>query len=176
MTRSQIDFSSRISVRALASGVVATLALMILFATLGDGLGIWHLDLGELPEMGGGFWTFAFLAWIISTYIGAIVAAVVSRSESPKDGVLHGLMTWAGACLAGCGLLAFFTGLPVGGALTHASRGMFWGSFVSDLIALAAGILGGMNGAQYEAKTIAPDERAERTKAAPGFKPAFPKP
>jgi hypothetical protein len=173
MTRSHFDFPSRISARAIVAGTVSSLALMVLFTALGGALGLWHFDLAEMPDIGGGFLTFSLVAWAVSIFVSGFVAAFAGRAESVKEGALHGFVTWAAACIVGCGFLAIASGMVVGGGLAHASSTMLWGAFLGDLAALGAGIWGGMRGAKTGSKAISPAEIAGNQRSALPFQPAL---
>ena len=160
MTLSQIDFPSRISVRAIGAGVVSSFALMILFMALGGAFGLGRFDLTDLSRMSGGFWIWVSAAWIVSLYCAAYVAAIVGRSTTDRDGMLYGFVTWASACVSGCAVLAIASGRIFAGMYSmQSSQGMLWGTVIADALALSAAILGGWNGASSEAKTEVIEER-----------------
>jgi hypothetical protein len=55
-------------------------------------------------------------ALIIAGFVGGFVAAIASRSVSSEDGLLHGLLAWATACITGAVLACtwFMTALATG--------------------------------------------------------------
>lgn len=144
-----IDFSSRLSVRAITAGIVVTYALMILVMSLAAGLGLWTYQLRELPNLGTGFWAFAFASWIGTIYLGSYVAVLASRSATRRDGILNGVVTWAGACVIGCGLL----GVASEGAFSSLrGQSSFWAAFCTGLLALGASVLAGTLASGSEAE------------------------
>lgn len=175
MTISQADFPSRLSFRAIVAGSLSTFALMMLFLTLGGGLGLWNLDLSELPRQGAGFWIWAFASWIVSLFISSYVAASASRSVKDRDGALHGFIIWAASCVLGCALLAVTTGKIFGGLPGNVTSPMIFAVFVGDLIALGAALFGGIKGASYESQ-FKPTEEKRKTTEGRKFEQAFANP
>ena len=111
----------RISWRALLAGLVIVVAVQILLATLGAGIGLSmvHQQPDNTPDassfsMGAGLW------WLVSNlvalcfggYLTARLAGVVSR----YDGMLHGLVLWALATLVAVYFLTTAIGGILGGA------------------------------------------------------------
>ena len=154
---SKIDLTSRVSVRAVAAGVISSLALMVMFMSLSAGLGLWTNDLNGFLRMDTGLWLYTFIAWGISLYIGAYVSAVASRSTTGRDGNLHGFVTWAASAVF---LFAFMFSATDGLIFTDLSHAFYFGAFLCDMIALAAAMAGGANGAKSE--MILDDKEKER--------------
>jgi hypothetical protein len=151
MSRSRIDFQSRISARAIVAGVVSSYALLFLFATLAGGLGFWEFSLSGPPQLNNGFWITSSIAWILSSFGGAFVAATVGRSESVRDGALHGVVAWASACVLGASLFSATSGDVFGNTLTGATPAALFSTFFGNALALVASLAGGRRAARYEA-------------------------
>jgi hypothetical protein len=111
----------RISWRALLAGLVIVVAVQILLATLGAGIGLSmvHQQPGDTPDassfsMGAGLW------WLVSNLIalcfGGYLAARLAGVASRYDGMLHGLVLWALATLVAVYLLTTAIGGVLGGA------------------------------------------------------------
>jgi hypothetical protein len=147
MDYTRADFSSRVGVRAVASGIVVAIAFMVFFMSPAG-----HLDLSgrgyyDRPP-GTGFWISAGLAWATSVFIGSALASRVSRSQSPTDGLIHGLVVWAGAYLGfgGFTILAVALENPFGAGRSP----LVLGGFISDALGLVAALFGGFVGARWE--------------------------
>lgn len=123
----RIDFSSRLSLRAVAAGSVIELVTLSLLMVLGGGLGLWStgvLDGDAVRNASSGLAIWAGAALVVSALTGAWVAAIASRSQTRRNGLLHGLVTWATACFA-AGLLActwFMAALAVDTATIDAAE------------------------------------------------------
>jgi hypothetical protein len=134
------DFSSRISLRAVFAGTIITFASMSLLMTLGAALGFWNFKFSEFSTLGTGFWSFAFLAWVLSISVGSYVSSVASRSHSKMSGRLNGVTTWATSCIVGCLFLAAVTGSAFNSMNMGSSTGFYWGAFFGDSLALLAAL------------------------------------
>jgi hypothetical protein len=113
----------RVSWSAILAGIVLALAIEILLDVLGAGVGL------ELVKAGRGatpnassFGTSAGIWWLASTIIalviGCYVAARLAGVTSRWDGVLHGLVIWAGMVLIAVYLLTSAIGDLTGGAFS----------------------------------------------------------
>lgn len=162
----RIDLASRVSARATAVGVALAVVSLSLLLSLGGGLGLIPvggvLDAEMLRRAGAGFALWASLSWIAAAFLGAFVASVTARSTAMRDGLLHGVATWAGACLSLAILLCvwFMAAVPLGLATKDLSTvlmtpGAFWAFFFADALALSAALLGGALGARSETKIAA---------------------
>lgn len=154
MSTKQVNFSSRLSSRAIIAGVGSTFALMILSLALAGGLGFWSFDIAQLPMLDAGFWVWALTSWVASVYVGSYVAAISSRSTTKRDGRLHGFLTWAFACITGCALIAYAAG-QIAGVLSSTNPLLIFGAFIADLVALGAAILAGSSASRSEEKAEA---------------------
>jgi hypothetical protein len=113
----------RVSWSAIFAGIVLALAIEILLAVLGAGVGLELVKTGRgaTPNasslgISAGIWWLAstIIALVISCYVAARLAGVTSR----WDGVLHGLVIWAGLVLIAVYLLTFAVGDLIGEALS----------------------------------------------------------
>lgn len=113
----------RISWAAIFGGVVLVVAIQILFATLGAGIGLGtvNTNAGTTPGasslgMGAGIW------WIVSTcvalLVGSYISAWLAGVEIRFDGVLHGLVTWGISTLLLIWLLTSALGGIIGGGFS----------------------------------------------------------
>src|SRR5688572_4164211 len=88
----------RVSWGAVFAGLVIGLAINLVLSLLGIALGASTIDpmRGETPgkgiAIGAGIWL--LISGLISTYIGARLAAYLSGSVRKADSVLHGVLTW----------------------------------------------------------------------------------
>lgn len=97
----------RISWGAIFAGLVVVLAVQVLLAMLGTGIGLSTIDplqQGDSSPSASAFSIGAGIWWLVSSlialYLGGWVAGRVSGVARPVDGALHGLLTWAVALLA----------------------------------------------------------------------------
>lgn len=108
---------------AIFAGIVLVLGVEILLNMLGAGVGLGIINPGTsgTPSvgsfgMGAGIW------WIISTIIallfGCYAAARLARVSHRWDGVLHGLVIWAGVVLITVYLISSAIGGVIGGAFS----------------------------------------------------------
>ena len=96
----------RVSWAAVIAGAVIAVAVQVLLAMLGTGIGASTVDPlanGESPSAGA-FGIGAAVWWAVSSlialYVGGWVAGRLSGMLRPADGGLHGVLTWAVALLA----------------------------------------------------------------------------
>jgi hypothetical protein len=112
----------RISWGAIAAGTVTALAIQVLMAMLGTGIGASTVDTlsaGETPSaavLGGG----AAIWWVISSLVslaaGGWVAGRLSGVARSAEGGMHGMLTWAVAVLATVYLVTSAAGSLMRGA------------------------------------------------------------
>ncbi|MDO9181287.1 MAG: hypothetical protein Q7U04_02710 [Bacteriovorax sp.] len=157
--KSRIDFSSRISVRAVIAGIMVSISFMLLSLALMAALGIWNYNLNELSSAGSAFWISATLAWAMSLYCAGLVAALGSRSKNSIKGVLNALAASCGSYLLfGMTFLLFAPG-PLDSLLSAANPQFFLRGFLGDVFAFGAGIYGGVVGARFEQHTFHKEAR-----------------
>lgn len=111
--------ATRLSVRAVLAGALFALACDILLTAVGAAMGVTAMSptAAWSAGIGAGIVVWLVLSLSVSVFFGAWVATAVARSRGRRDGVLHGLVTWAVVTL-----LALWT---VGGTLGAAMGGMF---------------------------------------------------
>ena len=157
---------NRVSIRAVVAGAVVELVILGLLLALAGGLGLFTirpLTPALLDDLGAGLAVWVGLAWVIAALAGGFVAAAVGRAASQRDGVFHGLLSWAVACLvAGVGVCTWFmaaiaTGLATPDVASAIGAGGMLAFFFGDLIAGGAALIGGALGARSEARSRAPD-------------------
>jgi hypothetical protein len=171
----------RFSARAVVGGAIVELVGFSLLMMLAGGLGLWRLGIlnaAAVSKMNLDLAAWAGMALILAAFVGGYVAAIASRSLTVEDGLLHGLLVWATACLTGAILActwmmtALATGIANLDAVNAMDNRMMLAFFVADALALGAALLGGRLGARQEAHRL----RTLQPQAAAGaFRPA-PKP
>jgi hypothetical protein len=111
----------RVSWASVFAGLVIGLAIQLVLSLLGVAIGASTIDPagGDTPgkgiAIGAGIWL--LITGLISTYIGARVAASLSGAVRKADGVLHGVLTWGAATLLTAFLLTSAVGALIGGAM-----------------------------------------------------------
>ena len=166
MNGSITDFHSRISARAVAAGWMVAFSSMILWGALAGGLGLWNFDLAVLPQMGGGFWLFAAVAWIFSSFCGAYVASTIGRSTNTRDGSIHGIIVWAGSSVLAYTWSFLVVGNFWGINLAASSPSYLFAIFFGDIFALGAAYLGGRLASYSEQKARHKEREMEHRLAA----------
>src|SRR5256885_5421315 len=117
----------RVSWGAVFAGLAIGLAIQITLSLLGVAVGASTIDplRGDTPgkgiAIGAGIWL--LISGLISTYIGACIAAHLSGAVNKSDRMLHGLMTWGAATLLTAFLLSSALGNLLGGAMRMAAAG-----------------------------------------------------
>jgi len=156
---------TRISLRAAIAGAVIELVAIGLLLMLAGGLGLWSMgavDAAVMGELGVGVALFAGAAWVGAAFLGGYIAAVIARATDRRDGLLHGLMSWAIACSAaavlGCTwfMAAVSIGLVEVDLMSAFGDRLMLGFFAGDVLALAAAMAGGVIGARAEARLSLP--------------------
>jgi hypothetical protein len=150
----------RFSARAVVGGAIVELVGFSLLMMLAGGLGLWRLGIlnaAAFSKMSPGLGAWAGIALILAAFVGGYVAAIASRSLTPEDGLLHGLLAWATACITGAVLActwmmtALATGLANVDIVNAMDNRMMLAFFVADALALGAALIGGTFGARQEA-------------------------
>lgn len=151
---------ARVSWGAILAGALCTIALGIVFMSLGAAIGLSAFDpsrlMGTSARTGGivgGVW--ALLSIVVATFLGALVASRCSAVDSRNEAGLQGLFVWALSFLL---MLAWTTNLATRAAeqLPRAAgaaagggelgTGAAWWFFLSAALAALAGYLGGTAG------------------------------
>ena len=145
----------RISVRAVVAGALVELALIGLVLTLARSLG-WSFVSAE-QRLGAASVVFGIAAWTAGALAGGYAAAVVSRSVDRRDGIAHGVVTWATALL-GAGIasrlwvvLALEVGLvDLDTVRAFATPRTMLALFLAEFLALVAAVVGAIAGSRAE--------------------------
>lgn len=128
----------RVSWSAIFAGVVLVVAIELLLALLGSGVGLGFVkpNAGTTPDAGS-FGTGAGLWWLLSTIvalmIGGYTAARLAAVPTRFDGMLHGLVIWGLALLLTVYLVTSAVGGLIGGAF----------SVVGSTVSAAGSAIGG---------------------------------
>jgi hypothetical protein len=139
----------RISWGAVFGGVVLALAVNLLLALLGVGIGLTTVDPaqpGGTPGagalgIGAAIWWVASL--IVAMFVGGFAAARLAGVHLGGDGVLHGLIAWGFVVLLTFYLLSSAVGSLVGGVLGSVSGGI---QGIAGTVPEAVGGAGGSGG------------------------------
>ena len=172
MNISQVDFPSRLSVRAVIAGSLATLSMMILLFSLAGGVGLWSFGLSRVSTQDIGFWMCAFGAWILSLFISSYVTAFASRSATGRNGALHGFVLWASSSFLAWAVATMSTERYFLDLIENLTPQMLLAFFAGDLLALGAALSGGLMAAAYEANLNPKEAQSQRhadTKLEPSF-------
>ena len=109
----------RLSWGAVLAGIIVALAAHIVLNILGVGIGIAGAPSGTSAEwFGAGFATWWAVAGIIAAAIGGWVAGRTLGSADRNDGMIHGLLSWAGTTL----VIAFMLASALGGVIGMQDR------------------------------------------------------
>ncbi len=166
----------RFSARAVIGGGVVELVGFSLLMMLAGGVGLWRpgiLNAGALSGASSGLALWAAVSLIMAAFVGGFVAAVASRSTTAEDGLLHGLLSWATACITGAVLgcvwlmAALATGIATLDIVGAMDNRMMLAFFFADTLALAAALAGGTWGARQELHHL----RAMPQQPSPGLRP-----
>lgn len=160
--KDQIDFKSRISVRAVTTGIMVTLTSMFILTSLIAAFGIWNFNLNDLIFASPTFWVTITLAWIVSMYAGGYVSAVAARSRSVVEGMLNAVAVCCGSYLAFGFAFLLFAPAALDNLLNSASSQFYLRAFFGDAIAVAMGIYAGVVGAHFEERSGAPIKGQQR--------------
>lgn len=140
---------TRLSWPAIFAGVVIAIAIQLVLALLGAGIGLSLVDpvQGSTPSAGG-FGIGAGIYWILSTIValgaGSYAAARVAGVHDRFDGIIHGLTIWGVTLILTLYLVTSAVGGIIGGAFrtvgTVASAAGQGVGATAPTIAKAAGI------------------------------------
>lgn len=146
----------RLSWGAVLAGVLLALATHLILNLLGLGVGLAGAPAGAgLDWFGTGFGLWWALAGIIAAAVGGWFAGRTLGSGDRNDGMIHGLLSWAGATL----VIAALLGSALGGVLGTRGMQQAMGPFGG-----ATGQAGGAPQQQgQQAPGGAPTMRPERT-------------
>lgn len=161
--RNQINFGSRISVRAVVTGVMVAVASMFLLMSLIAAFGIWNYNLNELVIATPSFWVSTTLAWIVSLYVGGLIASVGARSQTPVDGMLNAVAVCSGSYLLFGTAFLLFAPSSLDVLLSTATPQFYLRAFFGDLAAVIMGTYAGVVGAHFEERSSDSVKRNHRT-------------
>jgi hypothetical protein len=111
----------RISARAVVSGFLVALITQVMLLLLGAAIGLSALtadvssDTAQGVGIGASVWL--ILSLCLSSLFGAYIAAVIAHTGLRREGLLHGLVTWAAASLFGLFVVSSALGGLVSGAM-----------------------------------------------------------
>jgi hypothetical protein len=139
----------RVSWGAIIAGVVVALAIQVLLAMLGAGVGLATIEpaqQGDNPSatsMGIGAAIWWALSGIVAAFAGGWVAARLAGVPSREAGMLHGVATWAAATLVVLYLLSSTASSIVGGAFNVVGQTLSGvGGAAGGAVSAAAGQIG----------------------------------
>jgi hypothetical protein len=164
-----IELPARVSVRGVLAGMLVGLALATTLMALGNAIGATAFARVGPPraaslEIAGWF----LLSFAVGAFAGGWVAAGAARALRRRDGVLHGLVTWAAIALVSLSLVGgvmhgvavgALSGGSLGGEAGDRPQAMLrrksaeigaWGTFATMLVPLLAAVGGGVIGASRE--------------------------
>jgi len=150
----------RFSAHAVVGGAIVELVCFSVLAMLGGGLRLWRpgiLDAAAMSNASSLLALWLGMSLIIAGFVGGFVASAASRSSSAEDGLLHGLLTWATACISAAVLActwfmsALATGIAKLEVVSAMDNRMMLAFVVADTLALVAALVGGLWGAWQEA-------------------------
>lgn len=118
----------RISWGAILAGALLAIVLQLALSLLGLGIGLGTIDPLQEQNPMAGIGIGAAIWWLVtslgSLYLGATVASRLAGIPRPKDGLLHGLLTWALVTLLTFYLLTTAVGRVIGGVTGVAGRAL----------------------------------------------------
>ncbi len=105
-----LAFRKHISGGAVVAGTLVALAIQVLFIAFGGFLGVGAATVATLGDLNGivtsvGIWV--AVSAVIATFIGAYVAARLAGTTLARNGMWHGLTTWALVIMVGVVLAMF---------------------------------------------------------------------
>ncbi|MGZ3406192.1 MAG: hypothetical protein ACXVAN_07080 [Polyangia bacterium] len=180
----EIELPARVSVRGVLAGMLVGLALATTMMALGNAVGAAALPRAGSQraaslELAGWF----LLSFVVGAFAGGWVAAGAARALRRRDGVLHGLVTWAAIALVSLSLVGgvmhgvavgVLSGGPLGGEPGDRPQAMLlrrrgaeigaWGTFATLLVPLLAAVGGGVVGASRERRAAGLVARATSAK------------
>lgn len=148
--KNRADFSSRIGVRAVTAGVMASISIMIILMAMIAALGIWNFNLVELITAGPLFWLSATVAWAMSLFTAGFIAALGSRSQTNIEGTLNALAACCGSFLLFGMLFLLFAPNILEALLSQGNPQFYLRMFLGDLAAFSLGLYGGVVGTHFE--------------------------
>lgn len=177
-----VELPARISARGVIAGLLVGLALAAMMMALGAAIGISAFPRDGSARMAGlGFAGWFLFSFAVGAFAAGWIAAGASRALRRRDGLLHGLVTWAALALVSLSVVGgVMRGVAVGmlgdGSLggetsnlspsmsrRHGAEFGAWGTFAALLVPLLAALGGGAVGVTRERRAAGlVDERAAR--------------
>jgi hypothetical protein len=118
----------RLSWGAVFAGVMVALAAQLVLNLLGVGTGLAGASSGtQLSWLGTGFGIWWTIAGILAAAIGGWIAGRTLGSGDRSDGMIHGLLSWAGATLVVAFVLTTAMGGMLGAGMQQQAMGQFGG-------------------------------------------------
>lgn len=163
---------SRLSFRAVGAGILVALVSQVVLLLLGGAIGLMAIEPDRQIAQGVGI---GFLVWLlislaVSAFLGAWVAASAAQTIERRDGLLHGLLTWAAVSLIGvflvggavrstlAGAFNFVAGTTRAAVQSPAAEDLTKGRSAEDIASQAGGALEGAGQALEDPRTA---ERVE---------------
>ena len=168
-----VEWPTRVSARGVIAGMLVGLALAAMMMALGNAIGATAFPRTGSPrvvsvELAAWF----LLSFTVGAFGGGWIAAAAAPALRRRDGVLHGLVTWAAIALVSLTL--------VGGVMRSLAVGMWsdgslgsqsgdglhamsrhkgieigaWGGFAALIVPLLAAVGGGAIGAARERRVV----------------------
>ncbi|HEY0839566.1 MAG TPA: hypothetical protein VGD74_05225 [Vulgatibacter sp.] len=162
----------RLSLAGIFIGAFASLALGILFITLGVAAGVVRLATSTGAGAthgwaGGGVWI--LVSVFVATYIGSAIGVRGSSLTYKRDGGTQGMVTWAVSFILAMVILAFVGAAALGGMAAAggtpggmAGSSPTWWFFIAACAGLLGGFLGGLSGAPLASAEYRHERREER--------------
>jgi hypothetical protein len=165
-----VELPTRVSARGVIAGILVGLALAAMTMALGTAIGATAFGrTNSLRNVGVGFASWFLLSLVVGCFAGGWLASGAARALRRRDGVLHGIVTWAAIALISMSLVGTVMrgatiGLlrgessplgeePGGGSSMSERRGVAvgaWGSFAALFLPMLAAIGGGVLGVRRE--------------------------
>jgi hypothetical protein len=177
-----VELPARISARGVIAGILGGLALAAVMMALGTAVGVTAFPLDGTARLAGvALAAWSLLSFAVGGFAGGWLAAACARALHRRDGVLHGLITWAALALVSMSLVGGVMRGAAVGILGESSLGgeagdqapalsrhkgaelRAWGTFAGLLVPLFAAVAGGALAASRERRIAGlVDERAAR--------------
>ncbi len=148
-----VELPIRVSARGVIAGILVGLALAALLMALGAAIAV--TSFGRVNSHASGIFIGAWflVTFAASAFGGSWLAAGAARALRRRDGVLHGIVTWAAMLLLATPMVSTImrdivrSGLAGDPSLAKLAA---WGAFVVPAVALVAAIVGGLVGVARE--------------------------
>ena len=160
-TQEEVRFRSRLSARALVGGTLISLSSMMLLMMLAGALDLWNIDSLPVYRLTPIFWLWSGVSWVVSIFVGALTAGMISRPFVRKDALLNSVLVWASvSVLVRLGFM-LGAGQNATAGIAHIPTEILWGLFGANVAALAASVLAGSFAFESERKTVEHEAKGE---------------